>query len=739
MSDELDALIRQRTLLQLEKKRADLIAKNDSIGMDDVRGAVQSVNRGSLFGFGDEIVGAGRAAIDPLIGLVAGEENVTDGYFSNFGDRYKAYRDDERDVTKQFEKENPKTALGLTIAGGIASPVNRIAPGFGGVGSTTGKTLARGTAEGAAVGLGEGEGDFSQQAKSAATGAGFGFGATGLMKGLGGIGNQFSKQRRTADTMYRDVDGVMQQVPIHMQGDGRGKLSNFTRNMLGGSIGGQTTIRRQEDIFLDSAKKGLEEAGETKTGLTKALKNTKEEIQSNYTNDSRNIADAAKSAIAKAKVDTGLTGDAATLASNKTIQSIRGNLRQETGIEAMPLNGRIGFDGIDMADTNAVNSVLKEFYRNKAFREVKDAGNFKWDGDIDKGLKKSIRQAMSDDPDLAINAAGKISELKSVVDKLKKSFVSDNSEMLPEDFIEELLNSTKITGIDGEALMAIRNVFARSANKETGRSNRLIANQIDDLIRKQLPEESVAQFDDQLARYTTFLAHDSAANAPRATKLRGKFDEDELLNAGRKFEGLGSRNNPRPMKEEAISAYESVVAAQESASNAVNQAQRNLEKATANATKDQTTLTRAAQSASKQALKKAIEAEEKAVQKLNILGKTKDFRQMSKMASTRDKSPLSTILTTRLLGGLAGGGLVGGLVGGPVGAGIGMGMAIGGSTALGSKAGQRLMTGNTGLQQGMQNLGSNTATRNIANELRRQISLQSARSGSSAINDEEEY
>ena len=72
---------------------------DDKTTIDKVRGVIGNVQEGQLLGFGDEIVGAGRALVD--YGMDALIDNPLEdvGESQSFGDRYRMYRDDERAET----------------------------------------------------------------------------------------------------------------------------------------------------------------------------------------------------------------------------------------------------------------------------------------------------------------------------------------------------------------------------------------------------------------------------------------------------------------------------------------------------------------------------------------------------------------------------------------------------------------------------------------------------------------
>jgi hypothetical protein len=132
--------------------------------MENVRGGLGSALQGATFNFSDEIVGAGRAALDP---------NLT------YGDAVA----EERGQLQDFRKANPKSAFGLELAGGLASGLG--AAGAATRGASTAaqavpRLLASGVGGGAVAGAGAGEsagGRAGMAAGGAALGGILGYGA----------------------------------------------------------------------------------------------------------------------------------------------------------------------------------------------------------------------------------------------------------------------------------------------------------------------------------------------------------------------------------------------------------------------------------------------------------------------------------------------------------------------------------------------------------------------------------
>lgn len=116
---------------------------------------VRQVARGATLGFADELAAGAR---------------------SLGGADYSAALAEERTRDRQFEQENPLTAIGAQFAGGVLSPVARLVPG--GQATTLPQAVGRGAVAGATVGgatgFGEGEGGFMPRVVNAAQSAALG-------------------------------------------------------------------------------------------------------------------------------------------------------------------------------------------------------------------------------------------------------------------------------------------------------------------------------------------------------------------------------------------------------------------------------------------------------------------------------------------------------------------------------------------------------------------------------------
>lgn len=117
-------------------------------GLDKALGAATSFDKGYTFGFGKKLGGVMNA-----IGAAPVDALLTDKSLVQAAkDRYSEIVDDANQAQKQFAEENPMTALGLEVAGGIANPLNKVGADYIGKGATLGSKVLRGVGVGGAGG-----------------------------------------------------------------------------------------------------------------------------------------------------------------------------------------------------------------------------------------------------------------------------------------------------------------------------------------------------------------------------------------------------------------------------------------------------------------------------------------------------------------------------------------------------------------------------------------------------------
>lgn len=143
------------------------------------------LGQGYLGGFADELTGGLGVLAAPLMGgmeVQAGESAFPRTSTQLQEDVYKSNRDVYRKATNEAQKEHPYLELGLSLLGGLKSPINKVLP----KGSGLGGALKGGAVGGGIYGLGSSEGEtLADDLISTLTGAGTGAALSGALYGLG--------------------------------------------------------------------------------------------------------------------------------------------------------------------------------------------------------------------------------------------------------------------------------------------------------------------------------------------------------------------------------------------------------------------------------------------------------------------------------------------------------------------------------------------------------------------------
>ena len=210
--DEFDALWDADTAVDPFDQAWETTAPEMSTSEKVVTGILTAGNS-ALLGFGDEIGAAGAAAIDE------GKELFGLAPEADFGDRYTGYRDTAREKLGQFREENPKTAFGLDVAGGLATGgVGAAKTGVLQTPSLLGKVArgaATGTVVGGVAGAGYADGELKDRILGATQGAGLGavFGAgvggvSGVVSKIGRSGTAFKLKQRFSEMAKEELGAI---------------------------------------------------------------------------------------------------------------------------------------------------------------------------------------------------------------------------------------------------------------------------------------------------------------------------------------------------------------------------------------------------------------------------------------------------------------------------------------------------------------------------------------------------
>lgn len=148
---------------------------------------VGSFLKGATLNWGDEITGLLNSAFNKNVKTVSTGIKERTGIDVSPSDAGVAL---ERIKLKEFEEQNPKTAIGLELAGGVGQGV---ATGGATAGLTIPKLIGQGVKYGAVAGAGESESTDSRMLANTATGAGVGGVASGVMGFAGNIVKKTAK------------------------------------------------------------------------------------------------------------------------------------------------------------------------------------------------------------------------------------------------------------------------------------------------------------------------------------------------------------------------------------------------------------------------------------------------------------------------------------------------------------------------------------------------------------------
>ena len=539
-------LLLKKRKLELERERELATAtpepdpKDESWSMDDSIGLANAVNRGTMVGWGDEVSAFGRAALDSILPETEADRIAREefgGQEQSFGDRYRMYQQDAEKNLQDFEARRPKTAMAATLAGGLASPINRIAPG---VGRAPWSSIGRGAAEGAVAGLGEAKGGSTLEeamiegAKGATTGGVL----SGAFSGLGKAGRIISGRgdnpnlSRIAENLDQP-DGSFK--PIQLADNEGGLAGDIYRNVFGRSWGRKNLVDQETPFVERALKKAVEMDEQLIRASDQADDLLKTRIQGASTQAANRLTEL--DAAAANAIDDAARGGTAKAASRAA------RFRRQAAQAADP-------QGV-LKDTNLdrpkeVANKLDDYWKNEAFQEVKS----NW-FDFDETLGNKITARIKSDPDLRLYFGDEIiPKLQKMQSRLTDQF-PPGTDIVPEDFIEEMLKGKY--QISGDALMAMRNAFATGANGSSKNSYplRSVAREFDDFILSQLDDNAAALYRKNLDQYTTALSYMNAVRSKGARKANGEFTPDQWMSASGKYGGKGMSSRQPPLEAKA--------------------------------------------------------------------------------------------------------------------------------------------------------------------------------------------
>lgn len=483
-------------------------------GADYARGLNQTFIKGATSGFSDEVVGAGRAALD----MATRDQNAEGN--QNWEETYRVFRDDERESQKRFADENKKTAIAAEIVGAFGSPLGKakLAAGGGKVAQTA-ANIGRGAAEGAIYGAGEAE-ELGDVASGAAEGAKWGAGGQAVVSGAGGTLGRALSNKRVKEALYTTTkDGQPVFKPLNLA-DPEGKLGKLYRDVVAVAYGGDK-VGKQESAYLqkslsralqDSTTETAQQQAERLIPIEIGTKNALRDASQAITDEKMLAKAAEESALGRTKAALTATSNAkqaanaadTALAIQNQQASVAGDVAKLRADAAMRADAGGVLVAEDLVDPQKAANKLKQWWNKEAFSVVKNKPDFQ----IDSTIKNNLDEMMRDDAAFKAAVEKNLGPINNLPDTL-----------------------------DGDTLMEIRNRYARGANKGKGLdryAQRQVANELDDLIISQLDDDGKKVFADQKEKYKTYLTVRDATKKAYA-ESGGNYSAKQLRSAAAKY------------------------------------------------------------------------------------------------------------------------------------------------------------------------------------------------------------
>ena len=459
-----------------ETPDAPLAKKPEMSTMNNIKGGIRALGQGMTFNLNDEAASAMGAFGGMASDFITGDEDDR-----GFGERYSDQMEASKTLRDQYSAANPKTALGLEIAGAftgggagaakvLSTQAVKNAPKLK---KAIAASLTGGT-EGAVMGFGSGN-SLEDRIDKGKTGLGLGLALPLALSGAGALTRGVSNKYKM-DKPLEVLDGT--QMPLNLADDGwRGTIY---RDVVSNSFGGGRVlddsapfIQRAEDKIINTRNSLNQAVEESK----KTYQNNVEQIKTGAIEATDNVNLKFRQDVINTSLPTKLSDDAVQMLSqtNNSPQQVA-KLLQKEWVDN-------GFDMIkgkyfDVDDTTFINQM--------------------------KGL-------FDESPDMNILAGDYIEGFTKRLKQLKDE------------------NTTQISG---KNFMALRNEYAKAANNSgadltQAKIFRTISNKIDNIMTENLPKADKAAFQAEKTAYDSFVTLKKATGA--AKKKGGQFTPNEWL------------------------------------------------------------------------------------------------------------------------------------------------------------------------------------------------------------------
>lgn len=593
---EREARIRELKIQQLKVRQQQIAVEQAEIKREEdydpgLRERGTAVLQGLTWNAGDELTAAAAATFG--------------GVGEGWGERYKDILEAENARQDEYSDRRPGEALALELGGGLLTRRPGLKKGVDKLFRRTEKVAAKraanaaersgaqdvwrkvfkntlgGAGEGAVAGFMAGRGDVSDRLGSATAGAGIG---AAIPLGLS-TGRQLARtigRRRIKPEIGRGEDFV----PPHMLMDKKENwLSDLYRNVGGKGLFTRPTMAVQEakvlqadkllrkdakladreavDMLEEATRKKQEMGGVVKQEAEGIRRAAEEEFEAGTSKLKRTMEKRSDELEGWGERQVDSLDDRALnqtkAAAGQTAEDIgNSNKRffQRTAYEAMP--SRVGDDvrqQVAQMEPQDAARFIDDWWKKEAFKGAKSE-HYKWDGN--EGLVTDMRRMVADDPEIVLELGDVADAIPGMAARMQNAATRglDPSATVIDSVGEALTGKIEL---NGDAMMALRNVYARAANttKSVGRQRYLnrVKGEFDDAIRKTLREKPdgkklVADFDEDLKRYGVKQNFVNAVDS-RINDVDGWFEPIDFLKANTTRQ---KRYGTMPLQQEAASA-----------------------------------------------------------------------------------------------------------------------------------------------------------------------------------------
>lgn len=476
--------------LKAERERREALAAAEAARKEGgIRERATALTQGATFNWGDEITSAIAAAAAKPRALINSLGRMRMGLPADkeYTEAYKDIHQAENERQNEWRDNNPYESFGLEMGGALTT---------GGMGlrralqATGGKSLFAGSkwrtvpVGGGVVAVesglaGAGAAEPGDRVEGAKLGAALGVGTAGVLKTAGLL--KGLTKNKVAQELGRGEDFI----PLNVADDGwRGWL---TRDFLGRTVGGEEVIRAQTDRVAQRSAAEAARMQEKVAALPNRFAQEEASIKTRIQQESARRAAARKAAMEESKE--------AARAIKESVPEVKPEqipLPDVSPVRRQMIRQSIPDAGVaqqaEQMPTLQAKDAAKEWWRQNGFADIK-ARTFGWTDELISELEARVKER----PELVL-------ELGDVGQRIVNNAGK--------------LGVQKGEPISGDALMALRNVFARPSNVtrqgfKKG-SLREVVNKFDSAIEGQLDDEAAAAFKAERTAYKNFVTLEKA-------------------------------------------------------------------------------------------------------------------------------------------------------------------------------------------------------------------------------------